>query len=201
MRRLRDYQQVSVYVGETCVTPRVASVHGDEALLALTSPLAPEAGCLPAPAQLAFDHDGHLIMLTGMLYVEDANALRFVIADGVSQSDKRRYVRLAVRLDAEATPLDAGGADAGATVRCKTVDVSAGGTLLGCGGLFGPVRVAIELPGTAGTVEALGNVARSTATESGVRFTQVQPADQALLERFVMTIRRELARRFAAAAA
>ena len=201
MRRLRDYQQVSVYVAETCVTPRVASVHGDEALLALTDPLPPEAGFLPAPAQLSFDHDGHLIMLTGMLYLEDGNALRFVVADGVRQSDKRRHVRLAVRLDAVATPLDAAGADAGSTVQCQTVDVSAGGTLLGCGGLTGAVRVAIELPGTAGVVEARGTVARSTATESGVRFTQVQPQDQELLERFVMTVRRELARRFAAAAA
>jgi hypothetical protein len=201
MRRLRDYQQVSVYVGEACVTPRVASVHGDEALLALTEPLPPDAGFLPAPSQLSFDHDGHLIMLTGMLYLEDGNALRFVVADGVRQSDKRQHVRLAVRLPALATPLDGEGHDAGATVTCQTVDVSAGGTLLGCGGLSGAVRVAIELPGTAGTVQAVGEIARGTPTVTAVCFTQVQPADQVLLERFVMTIRRELARRSAAAAA
>jgi hypothetical protein len=61
--------------------------------------------------------------------------------------------------------------------------------------------VAIELPGTAGTVQAQGQVARGTSSLTAVCFTQVQPADQVLLDRFVMTIRRELARRFAAAAA
>jgi hypothetical protein len=190
-----------VYVGEACVTPRVASVHGDEALLALTEPLPPGAGFLPAPSQLSFDHDGHLIMLTGMVYLEDGNALRFVVADGVRQSDKRSHVRLAVRLDAVATPLGADGSDAGATVSCRTIDVSAGGTLLACGGLAGAIRVGIELPGTAGTVQALGDVARGTPEVTAVRFTEVLPDDQALLDRFVMTVRRELARRFAASAA
>jgi hypothetical protein len=50
-------------------------------------------------------------------------------------------------------------------------------------------------------VQAVGEIARGTPTVTAVCFTQVQPADQVLLERFVMTIRRELARRFAAAAA
>ena len=151
------------------MTPRVASVHGDEALLALTEPLPPDAGFLPAPAQLSFDHDGHLIMLTGMLYLEDGNALRFVVADGVRQSDKRQHVRLAVRLPALATPLDAAGRTTpGPPLTCRTVDVSAGGTLLDCGGLSGAVRVAIELPGTAGTVQAQGQVARGTSAVTAV---------------------------------
>lgn len=200
-RRLRDYQRVSVYVGETSFEARVAQVHGDEAVFAMTQPLSPAAGFLPAPAQLSFDHDGHLTMLTGMLYVEEGMSVRFVVADGVRQSDKRKHVRLAVRLDAVATPLNLLGQDSGETVQTMTVDISAGGVLLGCGGLVGNLRVAIELPGRAGVVTAQGTVVRGTPIESAICFTSVEAADQELLERFVLTVRRELARRFAAAAA
>lgn len=202
MRRLRDYQPVSLYVGDACVTARVAAVHGDEATLALAEIVPPEAGFLPAPTQLAFNHEGHVIMLTGMLYPAPGDdAVRFVVADGVRATDKRRHVRLAVRLSAAATPLADDGSDAGPTVHAETLDVSAGGVRLACGGLSGRVRVAVELPGTAGTVEGVGVVARSGTAHTAVSFVLLAADHQAVLERFVRVVRAELARRFAEAAA
>jgi hypothetical protein len=165
------------------------------------APLPPEAGFLPAHTRLTFEHESHLIMLAGVLYpARTGDALRFVIADGVRETDKRRHVRLSVSLDAVATPLAADGVDAGATVEAATLDVSAGGVLLACGGLSGRVRVALELPGSAGVVEAIGTVVRSDATRTAIAFLALPAEDQAMLERFVTVVRTEIAQRFARAA-
>jgi hypothetical protein len=201
MRRLRDYQPVSLYVGEACVNARVAAVHGDEANITLTDPMPPDAGFLPAQTQLAFEHEGHLIMLSGMLYpARTGDPLRFVIADGVRAADKRRHIRLSVSLEAVATPLGEDGEAAGPTVQATTLDVSAGGILLACGNLSGRVRVAVELPGSAGVIETIGTVVRSGETRTAIAFLALPAEDQATLERFVKVVRTEIARRFAQAA-
>lgn len=199
-RRLRDFQQVTVFVGDACVHARVASIHGDEATLVLASILPPEAGFLPKGGQLTFDHGGHPILMKGMVDRAGADSLRFVVADGVRSSDLRRDVRLAVGVEAMVTPLAGDGRDAGETVITKTVDVSAGGCMLGMGGLEGAIRVALGLPGNLGTVVAAGRVVRSTADKTAVCFTVVEADDRELLDRFVHTVREQLARRFASAA-
>jgi hypothetical protein len=192
---------VSLYVGEACVSARVAAVRGDEASVTLTKSLPADAGFLPAETQLAFEHEGHLIMLSGMLYpARTGDPLRFVIADGVRETDKRRHVRLSVALDAVATPVGDDGDDAGSSVASTTLDVSAGGVLLACGGLSGRVRVVLELPGSAGTIEAVGTVVRSSQTRTAIAFLALPAEDQAMLDRFVTVVRTELARRFARAA-
>lgn len=199
-RRLRDFQQVTVFVGDACVHARVASIHGDEATLVLSAPLPADAGFLPKDGQLTFDHSGHPILMKGMVDRAGADSLRFVVADGVRSSDLRRDVRLSVGVEAMVTPLAGDGRDAGETIITKSVDVSAGGCLLALGGLEGAIRVALELPGSLGTVVAAGRVVRSTGDRTAVTFTVVEAADRELLDRFVRAVREQLARRFASAA-
>ena len=201
MRRLRDFQRVDIYAGEVTVPARVAAVTGDEARLQLADPLPSEAGVLPLPCQLAFDHGGHLIMLSGMLYGIDDRAVRFVVGDGVRASDKRRHARLSLPLPAIVTPVDDRGVDAGETIACSTKDISAGGALLGVGGMPARIRVAIELPGSLGTIDAHANVVRSTDQVTACAFIALDAERQQTIEKFVETVRVELARRFAAKAA
>jgi hypothetical protein len=196
VRRLRDYQAVSLYVGDACVAARVASVHGDEACLAAGAPLPPEAGFLPASAQLAFTHDGRLVVLAGEL-CGDGEALRFVVGDGVRATDLRRHTRLSVGFAAVATPLTADGSPAGAGIPTTTLDLSAGGALLACGGLDGRLRVAIDLPGEGGRIEGVAIVTRAAEDWTAIEFAAL-PADQrSMLDRLVTSVRTELARRFA----
>jgi hypothetical protein len=203
MRRLRDFQRVDIYVGHAAtVEARVAAVSGDEARLALRDPLPPEVASLPTQTQIAFDHAGHLIMLSGMLHaMDDDLTVRFVVGDGVRDADKRRHARLSVALPAVVTPLDSAGRDAGPPVRTATRDISAGGALLGCGGMPARVRVAIELPGELGAIEARANVVRSTDEVTACAFIALDAVVQTAIERFVEQVRIELARRFAARAA
>ena len=199
MRRLRDYQRVDIYAGEAAFTARVAAVTGDEARLLLSGPLPAEAGFLPAHCQITFDHGGHLIMLSGMLWPKDPTSVRFVVSDGVRAADKRQHARLNVKLPALVTPIDDLGNDTGELFEAATLDISAGGALLGQGGLIGGsrIRIAIELPGSLGVVDAIARVVRSTDTVTALAFLNLEDDVRARIERFVEQVRDALARRFA----
>lgn len=201
MRRLRDFQRVDIYAGEASLPCRVAAVHGDEARLQLAGPLPDEAGTLPVPCQLAFDHGGHLIMLSGTLHAAGEGSVKFVVGDGVRASDKRRHARLSVPLPALVTPVDDSGNDLGPSAACETKDISAGGALLGVGGMPPRIRVAITLPGELGVVEAHASVVRSTDEVTACAFIALDVERQQTIDDFVETVRVELARRFAAKAA
>lgn len=195
VRRLRDYQSVTVQLGDEVVAARVAAVQGDEARLTLSEPLPPPVARLPARGQLAFSAGSHLVMLSGDVHPgRDPLTIHFLVADGVRQADKRRAARLEVALPARIRPV-AGGPERATVTR----DVSAGGVLLASGGLAGAVRVEIDLPGDGGTVSASGTVVRSTPLESAVAFVAMDAGDRMTMDAFVTSVRDAVARRFAAA--
>ncbi len=197
MRRLRDFQPVSLHVGAAVVEGRVAGIRGDEALVTTTGRWPAAAGFLPAHASLSFEHGGHQVVLQGDLHAGgDGGALRFIVGDGVRAADQRRHMRLSAALPVLVAPLDG----AREAVGAHTVDISAGGMLVARGDLRGRLRVRVELPPSAALphgrmVEAVGDVLRSDAQRTAVAFTHIDADDQLLLGRFVDDVRRALARR------
>lgn len=201
MRRLRDFQQVDLQAGEVGFRARVVAVTGDEARLQLLADLPEGVPHPPFEAQMSFDHLGRLTMLSGVVSIVDDRLVRFVVADGVRASDKRRHARLNVALPTIVQPLDEDGHAFGPPRECVTKDISAGGALLAIGHMPARVRATIELPGTLGTVEAVCGVVRSTDHVTACCFIALDAHVQGKVERFVETVRAELARRFAARAA
>jgi hypothetical protein len=201
IRHLRDFQAVDLAVRDDALRARAAIVRADGCTLSLARPLSPDAGFLPAPASMAFDGDRGLVMLSGLVYSEDPLTVRFVVDDGVGAShEQRRHARLTIRLPVLVTTMHADGTDAGDVFEAETIDLSAGGTLVALGGLSGRVRVGIELAASMGTVTSEARVIRSTADKTALAFDGLEPQAEALIDRFVVGVRHELARRFAAAA-
>jgi PilZ domain len=178
---------------------RVVHARGVEITLAVPRGLPAAARPLPAEAEMSFEHDRQIVMLSGMLIGGDDVSARFRIDDGIAPRELRRFVRLAVGLPIEVTALTDTGAEAGAPEIMQTVDISAGGVLLDRMGLSGPVRVALQLPGGHGTVHATGHVVRNVADGSGVHFDEIDADSQKMLDAFVLGVRHQLAQRFAQA--
>src|SRR5260221_10309914 len=101
MRRLRDFQHVSLYVGQDFVEARAAAAGNNEAVLALAAPL-PDDLTLPIPAQLSFQGPDGPVLLRGMLSERDGGALRFSVNDGFGR-DPRRSARLALAVSVQVT--------------------------------------------------------------------------------------------------
>jgi hypothetical protein len=178
---------------------RVVHARGVEITLAVPRGVPAAARPLPAEAEMSFEHNRQIVMLSGMLLGGDDVSASFRIDAGIAPRELRRFVRLAVGLPIEVTPLTDDGADAGPAETMQTVDISAGGVLLDRLGLSGGVRVALELPGGHGTVQATGRVVRNVADGSGVNFDAIDDESQKMLDAFVLGVRHQLAQRFAQA--
>ncbi len=210
MRRLRDFQAVRVHGAEHTVHARVVSVHGDQVILDAGAPRVDHDGT-PERVLLAFDHAGRMITLSGTLFEGDRpGLLRFLCTDGVRLADKRQYERLAITLPVVVTTLDgtavrpatgSTSAPAPASLRTRAVDISAGGLLLAQDGLAGVLRVMVTLPGVASPIVAVAEVIRTNVPGTAVMFRSIEPADQAVIEAFVGSVKHALASRFVAAAA
>lgn len=198
MRRLRDYQPVSINLAHAPVTGIVAAISGDIAYLEVDAQQLPEALVLPSRGEVAFLHDGRPVMLTGMV---DRGGSPGVLAFQVRGPGQLRNKRATARLTIELTALVVLPRRHGdGTREVPTIDVGAGGALLAdpsLGAVGDPVDVSIELPGTHDVVVASGHIARVAPMGTGIAFVDIDAADQELLHQLVISVRFELARRFA----
>jgi PilZ domain-containing protein len=188
---------VNLHVRHARFSARVVHAHGVEITLAVPRGVPAAARPLPAEAEVSFEHERQIVMLSGTLLGGDDVSARFRIDDGIAPRELRRFVRLAVSLPVGVTPLNADGSAAGEAEMMHTVDISAGGVLLDRLGLKGAVRVELELPGGHGNVTATGRVVRNVADGSGVNFDSIDAGTQQMLDGFVLGVRHQLAQRFA----
>ena len=195
--RPADFQSVNLHVRHARFTARVVQVRGAETTLAFPRGLPAAARPLPAEAEMTFEHDRQIVMLSGTLMGGDDISARFRIDDGIAPRELRRFARLAVSLPVSVTPLADDGRECGPAEQMRTVDISAGGVLLDRQGMSGAVRLELDLPGGYGAITASGRVVRNVADGSGVRFDGVEPETLELLDRFVLGVRHQLAQRFA----
>jgi PilZ domain len=197
--RPADFQSVNLHVRHARFTARVVQVRGAETTLAVPRGLPAAARPLPAEAEMSFEHDRQIVMLSGTLLGGDDISARFRIDDGIAPRELRRFARLAVNLPVAVTPLTDDGREAGPTEEMRTVDISAGGVMLDRQGMSGMVRVALELPGGFGELTASGRVVRNVPAGSGVSFEGLDEATVERLDGFVLGVRHQLAQRFARA--
>jgi hypothetical protein len=195
--RPADFQSVNLHVRHARFTARVVQVRGAETTLAVPRGLPAAARPLPAEAEMSFEHDRQIVMLSGTLLGGDDISARFRIDDGIAPRELRRFARLTVNLSVAVTPLTDDGREAGPTEEMRTVDISAGGLRLDRLGMAGGVRVALELPGGYGAVTATGRVVRNVVDGSGVRFDGLDTETLERLDRFVLGVRHQLAQRLA----
>jgi hypothetical protein len=180
-------------------TARVVHLRGSETTLAVPRGVPAAARPLPADAEMSFEHERQIVMLSGTLLGGDDVSARFRIDDRIAPRELRRFVRLAVSLPVMVTALREDGSEAGAAEEMRTVDISAGGLMLNRQGMSGAVRVALDLPGGHGSITADGRVVRNVPAGSGVSFEHLDVETQQRLDAFVLGVRLQLARRFARA--
>jgi hypothetical protein len=197
--RPADFQSVNLHVRHARFTARVVQVLGAETTLSLPRGMPAAARPLPAEAEMTFEQDSHIVMLSGTLLGGDEVSARFRIDDGIAPRELRKFSRLSVGLPVSVTPLTDDGGDAGPAEEMRTVDISAGGVLLDRQGMSGAVRVVLDLPGGFGTVTASGRVVRNIAAGSGVSFEGLEADKMNVLDSFVLAVRHQLAQRFAQA--
>jgi PilZ domain len=190
---------VNLHVRNARFSARVVHVRGTETTLAVPRGLPAAARPLPAEAEMSFEHERQIVMLSGTLLGADDVSARFRIDDGIAPRELRRFVRLAVGLPIAVVALADDGSQAGEVETMNTVDISAGGVLLDRKGMSGAVRVELDLPGGHGTVVATGRVVRNVADGSGVNFDSIDAETQKTLDGFVLGVRHQLAQRFAQA--
>jgi hypothetical protein len=145
----------------------VAATSKDVAWLLPRDPRDATPALLPRSAQISFNREGRVDNL-----------------------------RASPRLDVQ-LPVQVNGAGAG--LATTTVNLSAGGALLagtGFGAADSTVEVEIALPQDT-VVKARGKIVRVHDEATGIRFSDLAPADQAHIDSMVLSVRAQLARRFA----
>ena len=190
MRRLVKNQMVRVDLDAKvdwevdCIECRVQSIHGPVATLApvdeipsqVQERLASGALCF-----LTFTHGRAPVALRGVaLVVADSDDLEFVVVDGIQVAERRSAERTPLVTALRAAPMDADGT-AGDEVATVTSNLSMGGALLlrrpGLG--EGPRwQIELFLPGDSNHVHCEAVLARATPSHFGVRFVNMQEADQ-----------------------
>ena len=188
---------MNLHVRHARFTARVVHVRGAETTLAVPRGLPAAARPLPAEAEMSFEHDRQIVMLSGTLLGGDDISARFRIDDGIAPRELRKFARLSVALPVSVTPLTDDGRQTGPAEEMRTVDISAGGVLLDRQGMSGCVRVTLELPGGFGELTAGGRVVRNVPAGSGVSFEGLDTATVERLDGFVLGVRHQLAQRFA----
>jgi PilZ domain len=192
VRRIRDFMPATLSVGVRPMAAIVAATSNDVAWLLPRDPHDATPDLLPRPAQISFHHQGHLVVLHGRA----ERAAQGTVAFHANREGRVDNLRASPRLDVE-LPVEV--SSGGVTRPSKTVNLSAGGTLL-AGTSFGPseaaIEVAITLPRDT-VVTARGLVVRVHYAGTGVRFTEIDPDAVEHIDSMVLAIRAQLARRFA----
>jgi hypothetical protein len=171
----------------------VAATSKDVAWLLPRDPRDPTPGLLPRPAQISFEHLGHLVVLHGTA----DRAPQGCVAFQANREGRIDNLRASPRLDVQLVVKVSG---SGLTRETTTSNVSAGGAFL-TGGFFGPrdssVEVELQMPNDGPTVQARGLIVRILPEGTGIRFTDIEPTARSAIDSMVLEVRTALARRFA----
>jgi hypothetical protein len=192
VRRIRDFMPATLSVGVRPMAAIVAATSKDVAWLLPRDPHDATPGLLPRPAQISFQHQGHLVVLHG----NAERAAQGTVAFHANREGRVDNLRASPRLDVQLPVQVTFG---GKTTATTTENLSAGGVLL-AGTTFGlaqgAVEVAISLPQDT-VVQARGVIVRVHQAATGVRFTEIDPSASDHIDSMVLSIRAALARRFA----
>ncbi len=195
MRRLQDFQTVTLNIGDLRTTATVASVDRGVAQLEVPEGRLLANIALPAPVELGFVHQGRAVSLSGTLARDGYRWLTFMPqAPGQVPSRRtgaRRQLHLAVRVTIPS----------GATVHTSSMDLSASGVLLAHSRLGRPLDrlgIVLTLPGTLGTVETDARIVRIGWNETALRFSGTCDEDLAKIKVLVEDVRYTLAQRLSA---
>jgi hypothetical protein len=191
MRRLKAHQAVDIHLDAKAgryegdrIECRVGSVLGPVATLTPLGAVEPELRDRLTTGSLAFmmfQYQHGPIALRGVaLAVSESEDLEFVVIDGIQMAERRSATRTALLTPVRATCVDAVGVVTGA-VATVTANLSMGGALLtrrpGLGN--GPRwQIELSLPGDPLPVRCEAVLARNTPTHAGVKFANMQEADQ-----------------------
>lgn len=190
MRRLVKNQVVRVDLDAKvdwevdCIECRVQSIHGPVATLAPCDEVPTDVqGRLSSGSLcfLTFTHGRAPVALRGVaLAVADSHDIEFVVVDGIQVAERRSAERTPLVTAVRATPVDSADT-APEPVSTVTSNLSMGGALLlrrpGLG--EGPRwRIELFLPGDSVHVHCEAVLARATPTHFGVKFDNMQEADQ-----------------------
>lgn len=192
MRRLNEWQEVSLLVGATQLRCRVVAINSDEA--ALQPVVAPRVSRqeLEGRASLIFGHKGMLVALKGRAkWGEQDDDLRFRVGDGVQLPQQRAASRLRIPLDVAVTPE---GAAASRTAR--SIDLSAVGISLEGAGFGVPgdmLELSIELPDREPPLVCSGKVVRATIKLTAISFVGLDAPARDRVAQFVFAVQRMLA--------
>jgi c-di-GMP-binding flagellar brake protein YcgR len=190
MRRLIKSQAVRVDLDAkadwdtNCIECRVQSVQGPVATLVPEAEFPEEVQTRLASGSLCFltfEHGRAPVALRGVALKDaERDELEFVVVDGIQVAERRSAERTPLVTALKATPVHADGT-AGQTVSTVTSNLSMGGALLlkrpGLGDTS-KWQLEIFLPGVSEHVHCDAVLARETPTHLGVRFMNVQEADQ-----------------------
>ena len=191
MRRLIAHQAVEIHLDAKAggwegdwIECRVGSVLGPVATLTALDGIAPELRETLTPGSLGFmtfQYQRAPIALRGVaLAVSESEDLEFVVIDGIQMAERRTAARMALLTPVRAACLDAAGVVT-AAVATVTANLSMGGALLTRRpGLGNGPRWQIELclPGDPLPVRCDAVLVRETPTHAGVKFVDMQEADQ-----------------------
>jgi hypothetical protein len=193
MRRMRDFMPATLSVGQRQMETIVAATSKDVAWLLPRDAHDPTPRLLPRPAQIAFSHQGQLVVLRGTAERAAQGTVAFA-ADREGRVDNLRSTpRLDVALKARVT------LPGGEPQDAMTANLSAGGVLLDgqeLGRRGDELHVAIELPQEA-VVASPARIVRVDERGTGAVFLDLDREQRDLLESMVLSVRAALARRFA----
>lgn len=193
MRRLRDFQSVTITINGMTTTATVSAVDRGVAQLDLPDTDVVSKLTLPAPVELNFIHRGHYVLLTGTLASDGARWFTFLPEARGLMASRRAAPRLQVGLAVRVIR------SSGIVVNTRTVDVSASGALLADAKLGRPldlVQLHLELPGNRPPLVAGARIIRVGWAETALRFANLSAEDQTTLKALVADVRFTLAQRF-----
>jgi hypothetical protein len=202
MRRLVKNQAVRIDLDAKvdwevdCIECRVQSINGpvatlapvDEVAVAVHERLSPGSLCF-----LTFTHGRAPVALRGVaLAVADSDDLEFVVVDGIQVAERRNAERTPLVTAVRAAPMQPDG-EPGNQVATVTSNLSMGGALLlrrpGLG--EGPRwQIELFLPGQPTQVHCNAVLARATPSHFGVKFINMEEADQLRLAGLLAGIQR-----------
>ena len=194
MRRLKHHQEVEIHLDgadEVILDCRVLGIEGSVATLANIDAGSGEllGSSVPAvPGYLVFDHIGGKVALKGIATASTTQGpeLLFVVIDGVQLPERRSAGR--VQVAAVARMFALASMQEGPQFETPLADLSISGMRVARHpSLDEAARYRLELyiGGAQTPIRCTAEVARRTPTHVGLKFTDLQEADRALLDGIV----------------
>jgi hypothetical protein len=198
MRRLSDFQRVTIMLEYTRVVARVVATAGETVWLEIEDDGRDDiVENLPGPAEVGFEHRGQPVLLCGEAHIDASGCVVFRTGDYARVRNMRDDPRVEVSIPVTVTPAHVDGTPAGTPRSTQTIDLSASGSSLACTGL-GPVGEWVEVrlaPAPDIEVVCIGRIVRSAPTGTAITFTRIDEASREVLAHLVIELRRRLTRR------